>query len=112
MGILIDGKRCALQNQPFLHLLRVVVARLRQGRGWIDREIVGLKKRSYLPGRLAKETRDALPEGMPLVEGGRGGQCRLHPLIEVEVDWEKLADHPIAIVRKIAREEKERTERR
>jgi hypothetical protein len=51
--------------------------------------------------------RDLLPPGFEAIEADWGGSFRLNPEMTVEIDLDALEEHPLPLVRKIVKEERE-----
>ena len=94
-------------------LLRAVVAHERSAGSWSDRYDLGIGDDRGMVTHLRNEFKEVAPEGFAVIEAGGGKQYRLNPAIVVEgTKWEKLVEHPSAVVRKIAVEMVKRKGRR
>jgi CheY-like chemotaxis protein len=97
------GERILLQDSKFVILLRAVVAHERSAGSWSDRYDLGIGDDRGMVTHLRNELKEVVPEGFQVLEAGGGKQYRLNPEIVVEgTKWEKLVEHPSAVVRKIA----------
>jgi CheY-like chemotaxis protein len=103
-GMLVHGERRELQDAKFVALMRMVVSRLDTPGAWLGKEAMGIGHAPETPSRIRKELRGLLLDGDDVVETDKGGRVRLNPKVTVEVRWDRLLDHPEAVVQRMARE--------
>jgi hypothetical protein len=103
----MNGKPGHVRNGHFVMLLRLAVAHRRARAGWQAKHQLGVTRNPEVPSRLRKELKALAPEGFEPIEADWGGSFRLSPEMTVEIDLDALEEHPLAVVRKIVKEERE-----
>ena len=86
-----DGKRCDLQPERFIVLLRLSAPRARASESYLSTSDLGLPSRPEIPSRIHEAVAHAVPEGFLIIQKG-GEARRLHPLVSVApINWATLS---------------------
>ena len=104
-GLWVNGERRSLQDAKVPPLLRLIIAYQRASGEWQSREALGIVRSQDATSRIRSALKGLLPDGSKVVEDDHNGRFRLNPAVHVgRVDWDRLAEHPDAAVRKIVEE--------
>jgi hypothetical protein len=110
ISFLVSAKRCDLQSERFVVLLRLAAPRARASDGYLSARDLGLRSRPELPSRIHEAVAHAVPGGFLIIQKGEQGMRRLHPLVAVApIYWAFFERHEnAAIMRSAAAERKRR----
>jgi CheY-like chemotaxis protein len=89
----INGRRCELQAQHFLVLLRLALEHERDPEAWLTLHELGIARSPSVPGRIREAVAAALREEDDLIETRYGGYCRLKTSAVVALDRHALSSH-------------------
>jgi len=110
----VDGQRTEIRvgdepvpltNGSLILLLRLIVGRATEPKGWVDREELGASDDHGWAGmkRFKQDLRKKLVTPPDLVENDKGGKYRLRPSVAItKVDYDALGEHWDARVRELS----------
>jgi DNA-binding response OmpR family regulator len=101
----INGEEGLLSPRKFLPFLRLSAMSMKNPEAWEHRSLLGLGAGRSAAHRLREPFEGLVPDDFEVLEWGRNEYFRWNPLIHVDrIDWEVLAVHSDAPVRKLAAE--------
>ncbi len=103
--VLVNDTRGSLQDMLFVVFLHMVAAHLRDPEAWTSAAKLGMARNDKATTRIRAALKELLPAEFEIVETQKTVGFRLNPgVVIARVDWEALAGHGQAAVRKIAGE--------